>query len=282
MVITLVAALSVHVVMLQNLHVPYPDNRLVGWPAHYLNVALAMLATLLFVDLSAARLAPYSRAFRSFLLFLIFSMLHEAIVRAIVMDAVTTTAWTFSLLKNLPVIMTNLVVCTATVLIAPRLHRLWQKIAGAMILAALLLFVCQPLIGLAFSAILDRLSFLAHADVYTEPYGWQVLVPAYVTFVEPVVASFAIALLAWDRLSAQPWTRAAQLVLLIMLMKGSIVPTLLYSLYLRLDLPTAIMSEGQFGLESLVLAVMTALAWQSSRPLPALAVEQRGPALEQL
>jgi hypothetical protein len=61
-----------------------------------------------------------------------------------------------------------------------------------------------------------------------------------------------------------------------MLMKGSIVPTLLYSVYLKLDLPTAITSEGQFGLETLSVAVMTALVWQYGFPMPRSALRRSG------
>ncbi|WP_419727935.1 hypothetical protein [Lichenicola sp.] len=269
--LTLIAALSVHVVMLQGLHVPYPDNSIVGWPARYLNVALAMFATILFNRLADPRLSGYSWLPRSLVLFLIYSMLHEALVRAVVMDGVTTTAWTFSLLKNLPAIITNFITCIAIVLVSPRLDRLWQKALGAMLLAVLVWFVCKPALGWAFSGILESLSFLAHEDVYSEPYGWEVLVPAYITFAEPVVAAFLIAVLVWDRLSVHPWIRGAQLVALIMLMKGSVAPTLLYSIYLKSDLGTAMMSEGQFGLETLTLSVMTASFWHFSRRPPRLA-----------
>ena len=274
--LTIVAGLSVHVIMLQGLHVPYPDNSLVGWPARYLNVALAMLATILFNTMASSRLDTYSRLVRSVLVFLIFSMLHEALIRAAVMDGVVTTAWTYSFLSNLPVLLTNLVICILIVWVSPSLRLVWQKIVAALILAALLWFVCQPLIGLAFSPILNSLSFLAHDEIYKQPYGWHVLVPAYATFAEPVVASFVIAFLVWDRLSAMLWIRTLQFVLLIMLMKGSIVPTLFYSVYLKLDLPTAIASEGQFGLETLIVAVMTALVWQYGYSMPRSALRRSG------
>ncbi len=95
--LTLVAALSVHVVMLQGLHVPFPNNTLVAWPPRYLNMALAMLAMILFNDVATPWMASRSWLSRTVLLFLVFSMLREELVRAVVMDGVTTTAWTFSL-----------------------------------------------------------------------------------------------------------------------------------------------------------------------------------------
>jgi hypothetical protein len=48
-------------------------------------------------------------------------------------------------------------------------------------------------------------------------------------------------------------------------MKRSIVPTLLYSFYQPRPLPAAILSESQFALEVLVMALLTSLGWQYSR-----------------
>ena len=56
-----------------------------------------------------------------------------------------------------------------------------------------------------------------------------------------------------------------QFILLIMAMKGSILPTLVYSFYQRGRLPAAFLSESQFGLEVLVMAFLTAYGWQWSR-----------------
>ena len=46
-----------------------------------------------------------------------------------------------------------------------------------------------------------------------------------------------------------------------MLMKGSVVPTLIYSFYQPLPLHAAILSESQFGLEILLMAFLTAIGW---------------------
>ena len=40
---------------------------------------------------------------------------------------------------------------------------------------------------MAFRHILASIAYLNHEEVYKAPYGWQIEVPAYITYMEPVV-----------------------------------------------------------------------------------------------
>ena len=51
-------------------------------------------------------------------------------------------------------------------------------------------------------------------------------------------------------------------VFLFCLIRGMLLPTFLYSFYSKLKLPLAMLSESQFLLETLALAVLTAIVWQ--------------------
>jgi hypothetical protein len=264
-VLTAIAALSVHVVMLEVLHVPFPENGTVGKLPRYISLAGSLGATMAVYLLAGPDLRRFSLPIRCLVTFALLVALRELVVRAIVMDGVVTTAWTFSLVSHLPRLAGLLIACAAIVPVADRLTRPWQWALAAIVIAAAYMFGVQPLVDMGFAPVLKALSYLAHDEIYQVPYGWQVNVPAYITFAEPVAAALAIAWLTWDRLSARPGVRVLQFVALIMFMKGSVLPTLVYSFYIEGSLLTAIVSESQFGLETLTLALMTAATWTLSR-----------------
>jgi hypothetical protein len=263
-VLTAIAALSVHVVMLQILNVSFPDDAAAGKFPRYISLAGSLGATMAVYLLAKPDLRRFSLPVRCLIVFALLIALRELVVRAIVMDGVVTTAWT-SLLTHLPRLVGLLIACAVIVPVADRLDRLWQWALAAIVITAAYMFGVQPLVDMAFGPVLNALSYLAHDEIYQVPYGWQVMIPAYLTFAEPVAAVLAIAWLTWDRLSARPGVRVLQFVLLIMFMKGSVAPTLLYSFYIKGSLGAAIVSESQFALETLTLALMTAATWALSR-----------------
>jgi hypothetical protein len=267
-VLTAIAALSVHVVMLQVLNVPFPDDSAAGKFPRYISLVGSFGATMAVYLLARPDLRRFSLPVRCLITFALLITLRELMVRAIVMDGVVTTAWTFSLVTHLPRLAGLLIACAVIVPVADRLDRLWQWALAATVITAAYMFGVQPLVDMAFAPLLNALSYLAHDEIYQVPYGWQVTVPAYITFAEPVAAALAIAWLTWDRLSARPGVRVLQFVTLIMFMKGSVAPTLLYSFYIKGSLPAAIVSESQFALETLTLALMTAATWVLSRRIP--------------
>jgi hypothetical protein len=91
-----------------------------------------------------------------------------------------------------------------------------------------------------------------------------VLVPAYITFIEPALSCMIFVALVWNRLSAKPLLRLVQFVVLIMFMRGMVFRTFIFSFYIKSSLGAAMLSESQFALETLALAVLTALIWQYS------------------
>jgi len=104
---------------------------------------------------------------------------------------------------------------------------------------------------------LDHFSYLSHAVVYTAPYGWNVEIPAYLTFIEPVIACFVIVYNVWNNLSSRPWIRSLQFIVLIMAIRGVLLSPFINVFYADLPPLTAIASMGQFSLEGLTLAALT-------------------------
>ena len=264
-VVTTIASLSVHVIMLDVLRVPHPDNSGVARSALFLSLALSVVATTAFYCLARSTFEQWPLLTRCLLLATLSAMLSETLLRNFIMDGVVSHAWAYCLVENMPKPIEILIACSLIVLLAPRLRLVWQLAAGAIILAAAVTFLIRPLVNGVFDKLVASLEYLDTGNIYNPPYGWQVNVPSYLTFAEPVLASFAIAALVWDKLSPRPAVRLMQFILLIMAMKGSILPTLVYSFYQRGRLPAAFLSESQFGLEVLVMAFLTAYGWQWSR-----------------
>lgn len=90
------------------------------------------------------------------------------------------------------------------------------------------------------------------------------LIPAYLTLAELVIACMLLAVWVWPGLSTKPGIRMLQFVALVLLMKGMLLPTFVYSFYSKTRLPLAMLSQSQFFFETLALAILTALVWQFS------------------
>ena len=253
-----VLGLSVHVIMLQVLHIPFPQDDPPYW-ARLLNIAGMAIAVLIFLDLARPALEGRSFVARWLILAALLAMLRET-VRGAAMAGVVTTAWTFSLAQMLVPILLWLAIgllCTAA---APWLRSLWSKVLGGLVIAAAALWL-SPAIGAALSPLFEALAPLAHPDVYELPYPWQVMIPAYLTYAEPVIACALIARLVWDRLPAPPAQRLALFVALILFMDTMVLRTFLFSFFSGGPLGAAMLSESQFMLEVLVLAALTGLTW---------------------
>jgi hypothetical protein len=262
MTVVSAVALSVHVVMIEGLGVPYPlDTATPAW-ARFVNSAGSIAALVAFYGLAAPRLASRHVVVRCLIIFILYAAIKET-ARGMIMNGVVTTGWAWSLVQSLPDLAYVLVAASLVVLVTPRLPRGVRLLGGAA-MGALLYFAVQPAIQAALAPLLASLAYLGRPDMYQLPYPTVVMVPAYLTFVEPTVACAAMAALVWDRLSPNPTLRFVQFAALVMLIKGAVFRILLYSFYIKLPLPQAWLSESQFTLEFLALALLTGLVWQAA------------------
>jgi hypothetical protein len=263
MLMTLLVSLSVHVVMLQVLHVPFPEFAGVSIWASFLNMAGAVLAMMLLCSAARPRLALFSKVSQCIIVFLLYVMLKETF-RGILMNGVVTTAWRFDLVAGLPSLTYGLILTTLLVIVTPLLGSIWAKGMGAGVITAVAMFVLRPALSKAFAPFLKAAQHFDHDEIYSFPYGWHVLLPAYVTYAEPVIACMLIAVLVWHSLSTKPVFRLVQFCMLILLIRGMLFPSFVYSFYSKAKLPIAMLSQSQFLFETVSLAVLTALVWQLS------------------
>jgi hypothetical protein len=90
----------------------------------------------------------------------------------------------------------------------------------------------------------------------------HVLIPAYLTYVEPVIAALLIAALVWDNLSSRAPLRILQFTLLLLLIRHHLFALAIYPFYTKASTTTALLSMGQFTLETITLSLMTTLTWR--------------------
>lgn len=260
--ITCILSLSVHVVMLQVLNIPYPVGYpTTGWPI-FVNLALTTLALLYFYQLTLDEFARLPIVMRWLLIFILTAMLREALFRLPIMNALATTAWIYSVVESLPRLLLLLLLSGLVVLVAPWLRQLWQMSLGAMLITGLLYFGARPLVDRAFNYWLTAIAYLNHEEVYKVPYGWQIELPAYLTYLEPVLACFVMVLLVWDQLSGSVGGKTVQFALLVLLLNRTFIHPFVYVFYSKFTPVVALLSMGQFFLEALSLALLTVLTWK--------------------
>jgi hypothetical protein len=263
-VLTTVLSLSVHVLMLDVLGIPHPSTGGVPQPIVLINQALSIIATIIFYGRATPTLERFPILGRCLLLTAIYAMLNEALLRSFIMDVVVSHDWIYCFAENLAAPLKYFAVCSLIVGFAPRLKGGWAITGGGILIAALSMFAINPPIDRGFRVLIDSLEYLDTGNIYNLPYGWQVNVPSYLTFLEPVIAGYLIAALVLKRLAPTSHRQIWLFVLLILAMKRSIVPTLLYSFYQPRPFSAAILSESQFALEVLVLALLTSVGWRFS------------------
>ena len=264
MLITLVVSLSVHVFMLQVLRIPFPDFDRVALWARLANTALAVFALIVACSAAQPRLGRFSKGAQCIIVFILYAMLKESL-RGILMNGVVTRGWGFDLVAGLPSLAYAFALCTLTVSLAPALRSLSARVSGAAVLTGIATFAIRPALGILFAPALKAAAHLDHPEVYAFPYGWQVLIPAYITYAEPVIACMCLAYLIWDSLSPKAGMRILQFCFLILSIRGMLLPTLIYSFYGKAKLPVEMLSESQFLFETVALAVLTAITWHIFR-----------------
>jgi hypothetical protein len=260
--LTAICALSVHAMMLQGLGIPVPDMSLLKSASRYPIQAVAALG-LIFLWQSASKQLGGPRVSGWVALTLLATMLTETLIRGPFMEGYCTTAWTFAFVSNLQPVLSVSVSAALVVVVGSKLTSIVRRVIAALAISAFTMFVASPLIGAAMAPLLTAMSNLApQSEWCTLPYGANVLIPAYLTFAEPVVACFAAAALTWDRLSAVRGLRVVQFTLIIVAIKKQLLTPFIYAFLAREGFASGLLSDSQFAFEAIALAVFTGLAWE--------------------
>jgi hypothetical protein len=263
--LTIVLALSVHVIMLEVLNAPYPSQAVKSWFPFILsaNLGLAAGAVWLYGCLTNV-FQGRSRLLPAFILFLLMGGISETL-RGWFMNAYCTTPFLKAVLITAFVALAGTLpyaALTALIALTWRYMRSgWQQIIGAVLLGLLLSIAIAALTSLARPDTATGAKQLA-LDVWcTMPYGLNVKIPAYATFIEPTLASLFCAAFCWRYLPGGIATKVLAFTVLILALKQQLFAAFVYVLYAKLPFWTALGSMGQFSLEAAALGVLTALNW---------------------
>lgn len=263
-VLSTVLSLSVHVLMLQEMNVPFPDLSVITTPYKFVIRIFSVFGLLFFWQLADKKVNG-SFVKKWAILFLIDAMLTESLFRAPFMDGYCTNSIGFMMISNVPKLLAIAITCGLVVFIAPRLNKLLFQFLAAAAIAAVFMFITNPLISMAWKPLMEKISYLAPTGEWCKlPYGPDVLIPAYVSFIEPVLACMAMAILVLNQLSSVKWLRLLLFVLLVVTVDYQLLMPLFYVVLHKGSFLTNLASEGQFALETIVLAITTGFTWQWS------------------
>jgi hypothetical protein len=268
--LTAVLALSVHAVMLQWLHVPYPDasvfdSALPDW----LNDAVMLCAAVWLYRCLRARATAQPVALRFFVLFGLLFCLNETLRGAWMNGYCVTRSWSerggVGLISCVHGVVNFVLVAGFAAGIGRLRHKGWQC-AAVIVATSLLAFLVSPSLTAMDAVIRDEVSRWVSLDLWCKlPYGMEVLIPAYLTFLEPVFASFVCFALVRRHLPGGLFSQAASFALLLLALKRQLLTSFLYAAFAPGPVLTALASMGQFSLEAAALGLLTALSWRYAR-----------------
>ncbi len=258
-IVTMVLSLSVHAVMLQGLHVPYPYNfPSTGWarlPDGFLSVCGAIYLS--------ARL-PQSIRKRSFglrcaLLFLLLATIHEVFFRAPFMEFINLSNFTlYPFIDNIPKLIPLAVIAIGVESWTRHERSFRAHLVAAALLAATAGLLVKPFAYHAFAGVIHFTEAREGHERYGLPYDWHILLPAYLTFFEPVIAALVIGLAIRPKLPSTPLTRFGITATLILALKGPVFAPLVNIHYANTGALTAVLSYAQFTFETMALGILTA------------------------
>jgi len=257
-------SLSVHAVMLQEMNVPFPDLSVITTPYKFIIRIFSILGLIFFWELAHKKVHG-SFAKKWMLLFLIDSMLTESLFRGPFMDGYCTNSIGYMFISNIPKLLAIAITCGLIIFTAPIISKTLFKILTAIGIAAIFMFAANPLMQAAWKPVMDKVAYLAPTGEWCKlPYGPDVLIPAYISFIEPVLACLTMAILILNQLSKKTWLKFLLFGLIVLAVKYQLMMPVFYVVLHKGSFQSNLASEGQFALETIALAITTGFTWQWS------------------
>lgn len=248
-----VVSLSIHVVMLQVLWVPYPYPKGLG----RLGMLYPLSQSIGLIALAATAL-PWLRRFpvaiRGPIVGMLFATMN-GIVRNALMGGFTTNDFGGGVAGFVHDGLLDLILGTLAVAAVSHLRNIALRLLAALALTAASVFVLNPVLATQLAPIIAWSAQHTRPDVYLVPYGPNVLVPSYLLFGETVVACllarFVITLrdVAWDR------SGLIRYIGLVLLVRGTGVMMFGWGPIIGM------LSVSQFFFQDLAMALLIHLVW---------------------
>ncbi|KJV36551.1 hypothetical protein [Luteibacter yeojuensis] len=259
-VLTGVVALSVHVVMLQVIGIPYPALGAIPKWLLSCNGVTSYIAVVV-LALLAAKPTPLAAAWVRWLLLTVAYLMIRETLRAGIMEGVVTTTYAKPLLGVLPNIVLGLVVCGIATVAADRLPRWAAVVFGTAAMYAVATWLVRPYLMAPLTAWIGSLGLPEGDEVYKAPYGFHVLLPAYLTFAEAVLGAFVACRLAWRSGRYALAGFAVAMTFLVPFLHATALLPVWLAIVGPLPWWEGFLSAFQFSLEHAVLGLGAAFAW---------------------
>ena len=258
-IVTMVLSLSVDAVMLQGLHVPYPYNfPHTGW-ARLPDGILSALGAIYLSTHLRQNTGKHSIGFRCLLLFLLLASIHEDLFRGPFMEFINLSNFTlYPFIDNIPKLIPWAVVALGVELWISHERSLRADLIAAVLLAIVVGLLVKPFAYYAFEGVTHFTGVREGQQRYGLPYDWHILLPAYGTFFEPVLAALVIARAIRDDLPPESLTRFGITAALILALKRPVFAPLINIHYAKAAPLRSVLSYAQFTFETMALGILTA------------------------
>ncbi|MHB1946939.1 MAG: hypothetical protein ACYCQI_02350 [Gammaproteobacteria bacterium] len=204
-VLTGAVAISTHVLILQYFQPPAITislylNQMIGFIIRFAVVIGAMLIYFLSKE-HWGNIRPF---YRIILFAILIMALTEQLFRSPIMEIVAGTPWAYEILETVPSyvgwLILSLLICLFIPIISKQKKLIGLKYFVFSILATALVFFAKKIANDLISPLLTLVPQIDMSKLTHPPYGINIIVPAYITFLEPTVASFIVFYLIKDKL----------------------------------------------------------------------------------
>lgn len=262
-ILTSILALSAHAIIIQNFTAPPINmdpklNQIIGFVIQFATV----MGTVLIYFLSKPFWNKIKPSYRVILFALLIMALAGSLFRSVVMNIVVGAPWGYQVLSTIPSyagwLTLSILVCFYVSIIQKNNKFVVLQFMVFSFLTVVIMSFIKKLTNDLVEPLLSLVPQIDIANFIHIPYGMKVLVPAYITFLEPTIASFVLFYLIKNNLSAFNT-----------LMKGLIMGGILIIIHARIySMIQILFSEGnilyrvfyygQFLWECLTLGILTA------------------------
>lgn len=224
---------------------------------------MSVAGVLAFLALALPRLRHLGFLRLTLLTFVLLAALKETL-RGAIMNGVVMTGWLFSAITLVQPLVRVLIVAAVCVF-AMRWVRSGTWLIAIALVAGAITIGANMLTGIVLAPLTARFAALSRPDLYDFPYPLQVMIPAYLTFLEPLIATVAMAALVWPKLPGSRFSRVASFAALVARTTG-MVGLPVYGLSAPSAVGTTVLSYSQFLFEYLALGLLAGAAWEAFGP----------------
>jgi hypothetical protein len=265
-VLTSILALSAHALIVQYFHAPLVHiesqfNQLIGFVIRFATVVGAMIIYLL----SREYWEKMKSSYRVLLFALLTMALTEQLFRSPIMGIVVGVPWEYQLLQLIPVYMgwftLSLLVCFFMPIIQRKNKFIFLQYILFSGLATVIIFFIK---NLANDVVTPLFSLAPQPDglhTASPPYGMRVMIPSYITFLEPTIATFILFFLIKNRLSAFTTLMKGLIVGLILIIIHAGIYSIVQITYSEGNFLYRLFYYGQFLWEYMALGILTAYSF---------------------